>query len=52
MNEVANLDHKRVCDISTDNKVIEIRKKGCVTIITANKDWTLNIVQVRIEAVV
>lgn len=48
MNEVQNLDKKRVCDVSTDGKVIEIRKKDCVTRITANPDGTLRITQERI----
>lgn len=47
MNEVTNLDRKRVCDISTDGKVIEIRKKDCVTRIMANPDGTLNVTQER-----
>jgi len=40
---VANRDHKRVCDISTDAKVVEIRKRGCITRIRANPDGTLSI---------
>jgi hypothetical protein len=47
MEEVNNLDHKRICDISTDGKVIEIRRKGCVTRITANPDGTLKVTQER-----
>ena len=43
MSEVINLDHKRVCDISTDARVIEIRKKDCITRISANTNGTLNI---------
>lgn len=43
MDEVRNPDRKRVCDLSTDRRIIEIRKKGCVTRITANPDGTLNI---------
>ena len=31
MSEVTNLDHKRVCDVSADARVIEIRRKDCVT---------------------
>ena len=38
-----NLDHKRICDLSADKLFIEIRKKGCITKITANSDGTLNI---------
>ncbi len=47
MTEVTNLDNKRVCDISADGTVIKIRKKDCVTIITANPDGTLNVTQER-----
>ena len=42
-----NLDKKRICDISADEKTIVIRHKDCVTRITANTDGTLNIVQDR-----
>ena len=49
MNEVINLDRKRVCDISTDAKIIEIRKKDCVTKIQANADGTLEIIHERIN---
>jgi len=48
MSEVVNLDHKRVCNISTDARVIEIRRKDCVTRITANPNGTLNITHERI----
>lgn len=44
MNEVKNLNNKRICDISNDQKVIEICLKDCLTIITANPDGTLNII--------
>jgi len=43
MKEVTNLDNKRVCDISSDDKVIEIRKKDCITRIKANPDGTLTV---------
>ena len=43
MEQVKNLDDKRVCDQSKDGKVIVIRKKGCITRITANADRTLKI---------
>lgn len=49
MNSVTNLDRKRVFDISTDQKVIEIRKKDSVTRITANPDGTLKITHERIN---
>jgi hypothetical protein len=47
MTEVKNLDRKRVCDISRDARVVEIKLKDCVTRITANPDGTLNIKQDR-----
>jgi hypothetical protein len=49
MSEVTNLDRKRVCDISADNRIVEIRRKDCVTRITANLDGTLNVVQERVK---
>ena len=49
MKEVANLDHKRVCDVSSDSKIIEIRKKDCITQIKANPDGTLNITHMRVN---
>ena len=49
MSEIKNLDSKRVCDISSDRKVIEIRKKECVTRITANPDGTLAIIHEHIN---
>lgn len=52
ISEVTNLDRKRVCYVSTDKRVIEIRKKDCVTRITANLDGTLNITQDRIKQAV
>jgi hypothetical protein len=45
--KVLNLDKKRICDISADEKVIVIRHKDCVTRITANSDGKLNIVHDR-----
>ena len=50
MKKVLNLDKKRVCDISIDEKVVVIRHKDCVTRITANSDGTLSIVQERDDA--
>ena len=49
MYEVENLDQKRVCDISADKQMVEIRKKGCITRITANPDKTLNIMHEQTE---
>lgn len=43
MEEVRNINNKRICDISKDKKVIEICLKDCLTIITGNPDGTLNI---------
>ncbi len=44
MKEVRNADDKRVCDISEDGRTMVIERKGCKTIVTANPDGTLNIV--------
>lgn len=49
MEEIRNLNGKRVCDMSLDRKVVIIILKGCETRITANSDGTLNIENVRIE---
>lgn len=49
MSEVTNLDHKRVCDVSNDSRVIEIRRKDCVTRITVNPNGTLNITHERVK---
>lgn len=43
LKEVRNLDKKRVFDESTDNKLIQLRCRSCVTTITANADKTFNI---------
>ena len=40
---VINREHKRVCNVSKDAKVVEIRKRDCVTRIKANTDGTLEI---------
>jgi hypothetical protein len=40
MKEIKNLDCKRVCDISADKRTVEIRRKDCVTKITANQRKT------------
>lgn len=42
--EVRNLKGKRVCDISSDGRVVWIVQKGCITTICANPDGTLKIV--------
>ena len=49
MSEVKNLDHKRVCDVSSDERAIEIRRKECVTRIIANPDGTLKITHERVK---
>lgn len=51
MEEVRNINNKRICDISKDKKVIEICLKDCLTIITANPDGTLNITHEFLESV-
>ena len=38
MEQVKNLDDKRVCDKSKDGKAIVIRKRDCITWITPNAD--------------
>ena len=48
MSEVKNLDKKRVCDISDDHKIVEIRLKDCITIVTANPDGTLDVKHERV----
>ena len=45
MLEVVNRDEKRVCDVSEDNRLVEIRRRDCITRITANPDGTLSITQ-------
>ena len=42
MEEVRNLNGKRICDVSADGKTIIISIKGCATYITANPDGTFN----------
>lgn len=48
MNKFKNLNNKRVCDISTDRKVVEINQKGFITRITANSDGTLKVENIAI----
>lgn len=47
MQEVRNLNNKRVGDISPDKKTYISKLKDCITKITANKDGTLNITHER-----
>lgn len=51
MEIIKNLNNKRVCDRSQDQKVIEIIQKDCMTRITGNPDGTLNIEHIRIPSV-
>lgn len=46
--EVRNLNGKRVCDVSQNRRIIEIIQKDCLTRITANPDGTLKIENVPI----
>ena len=48
MTEFRNLNGKRVCDKSDDNRIVEIVQKGCLTRITANPDGTLKLENVLI----
>jgi hypothetical protein len=45
--QIANLNKKRVCDLSNDKRVIQIRRGDCVTLIRANRDGTLQITHIR-----
>lgn len=47
MQEVRNLNNKRVGDISIDKKTYISKLKDCITKITANGDGTLNITHER-----
>lgn len=40
---VKNLDNKRVCDISDDDRTVVIKLKDCATTIRANPDGTLRV---------
>jgi len=50
MEQIYNLNGKRVCDRSADRTVVEIVQKGCLTRITANPDGTLNIENLTLAA--
>ena len=43
MNQVLDLNNKRVFDISDDKKIIELRLKNCITTVSTNPDGTFNI---------
>ena len=45
--QVTNLNKKRICDLSNDKKVVQIRRGDCVTYIRANQDGTLRITHSR-----
>lgn len=45
--QITNLNKKRVCDLSNDKKVVQIRRGDCVTLICANRDGTLHITHIR-----
>ena len=47
MSEFRNLNGKRVCDISSDKKYVDIRLKDCITRITANIDGTLTVINIK-----
>lgn len=49
MTEIRNLDNKRIGDKSSDNRRIFIRRKNCVTIIQANTDGTMLVLQRRLK---
>jgi hypothetical protein len=48
MEEIRNLNGKRICDRSEDGRVIQIVQRGCMTLITANPDGTLNVENVHL----
>ena len=50
MKEFHNAVGKRVCDVSTDYRIIEIKQKGYITRITANNDGTLNLINIPLIA--
>ena len=43
MRVIKNLDNKRVCDISADNRTVTIKIRNCATIIKANPNGTLKV---------
>lgn len=49
MEIIKNLNGKRVCDRSEDGRIIQIIQRGCMTLITANPDGTLNIENIHIS---
>ena len=49
MNKIYNFDKKRVCDLSNDKRVVEIKKGNCITRISSNPDGTLKINHIKDE---
>ena len=49
MKQIRNLDDRRVCDMRSDSKVVEIVRKDCITRITAKPNGTLHITHERIQ---
>lgn len=43
MEQIKDLNNKRVCDLSDDKKTAEIRRGDCVTRIRAKPDGTLTV---------
>ena len=40
---IRDLNNHRTCDIRDDGKVVTIQRDGCLTIITARADGTLDV---------
>ena len=49
MNQIYNLNKKRVCDISSDGRSVIIRKGDCLTIIQSHTDGTLRIIHQKVQ---
>ncbi len=47
MNEVRNLDGRLVCCLDDDTGTVEIKIKGCTTVIKRNPDGTTEIVNLK-----
>ena len=43
MEQIKDLNQKRVCDLSVNRKMAYIRRGDCVTVIRAEKDGTLSV---------
>lgn len=44
MKAIKNIQNKTVCHVDEKNRIIEIKKKGCVTIIIFMKDGTAKVI--------